>query len=104
MAVQAAKNAGVSIYLGMWVDRPDTFDLEMKALQNLLDNSDLSGVEAIIVGSEVLYRKDTDAATFIDYIKKVKELVGPKGIQVTSADVYYELTGDLIAELDFVMM
>lgn len=92
------------IYLGMWIDRPDTFTNEMNALKQILATNNLSNVDAIIVGSEVLYRKDTDPNTFANYISQVKSLVAPKGINVTVADVYYTFTDVVVKELDFVMM
>ncbi|KAL0074702.1 glycoside hydrolase family 17 protein [Phycomyces blakesleeanus] len=104
LALQATQELGMQLYLGMWVDRPDTFDNEMKALDNIASKYGFSNVDAIIVGSEVLYRNDTDSASLANYIKKVKDTIGPKGVKVTTADVYYELPPDVVQELDFVMM
>ncbi|KAI9021410.1 glycoside hydrolase superfamily [Phycomyces nitens] len=104
LALQATQELGMQLYLGMWVDRPDTFDNEMNALNNIASKYGFKNVDAIIVGSEVLYRNDTDAASLANYIKKVKDIVGPKGVNVTTADVYYKLPPNVIQELDFVMM
>ena len=92
------------IYLGMWIDRPDTFDSEIGALTRLVNNKSLTNVEAIIVGSEVLYRNDAQPDIFANYIKKVKDLVRPLNIQVTTADVYYKLLPVVVEQVDFVMM
>ncbi|KAG2200354.1 hypothetical protein INT47_002268 [Mucor saturninus] len=105
LALQAANELGMNIYLGMWIDTPATFEAEMAALTNVMQSgASFDKVDAIIVGSEVLYRKDTDENTLADYIKKVGQLVRPKGIQVTTADVYYEFPPVVVAELDFLMM
>ncbi|CAO3621962.1 unnamed protein product [Cunninghamella echinulata] len=104
LALEAAHSTGMNIYLGMWVDRPDTFQNELKALKNLLANHDLKNVEAIIVGSEVLYRKDTPPSDLANYIKQIKSIVGPHGVSVTTADVFYTFTPDVIDAVDFVMM
>ncbi|CEP18951.1 hypothetical protein [Parasitella parasitica] len=107
LALQAANELGMNIYLGMWIDRPDTFDAEMAALKAILANSQqesLNKVDALIVGSEVLYRKDTDANSLANYIGTVRNLVKPKGISVTTADVYYEFPPVVVENLDFLMM
>ncbi|KAI8637954.1 glycoside hydrolase superfamily [Parasitella parasitica] len=107
LALQAANELGMNIYLGMWIDRPDTFDAEMAALKNILANTQqesLDKVDALIVGSEVLYRKDTDANSLANYISTVRDLVKPKGISVTTADVYYEFPPVVVEKLDFLMM
>ncbi|KAI7898967.1 glycoside hydrolase superfamily [Cokeromyces recurvatus] len=88
----SANELGMYTYLSMWIDSPDTFNQEMNALKNILDNSDyqpLTNVDALIVGSEVLYRNDTDPDTLANYIHT--------GIQVTTADVYYTFPPVIIA-------
>ncbi|KAI8972513.1 glycoside hydrolase superfamily [Pilobolus umbonatus] len=104
LALQASQSLGMRIYLGMWIDRPDTFDAEMNALKTIVENDDLSNVDAIIVGSEVLYRGDTDENTLANYIAEVKKLVGSKGVPVTSSDVYYKIPPVVVDQVDFVMM
>lgn len=105
LALQAANELGMNIYLGMWIDTQATFDAEMAALTSLIGSGQsFSKVDAVIVGSEVLYRKDTDEQSFANYIQKVGQMVRPKGIKVTSADVYYEFPPVVVAQLDFLMM
>lgn len=104
LALEAAHATGMNIYLGSWIDRPDTFQSEMQALKNILANHDLSKVDAIIVGSEVLYRKDASPHDLANYIKQIKSIVGPHGVSVTTADVYYTFTPEVIDAVDFVMM
>ena len=107
LALQAANELGMNIYLGMWIDRPDTFNSEIAALEAILANSQqeaLDKVDAIIVGSEVLYREDTDENTLANWIGAVGDLVKPKGISVTTADVYYKFPPVVVEKLDFLMM
>lgn len=104
LALQATQDLGMRIYLGMWIDRPDTFDKEMNALKNILANNDVSNVDGLIVGSEVLYRGDTDPQSLANYIKQVKELAAPHGIKVATADVYYKFPSVVVEQLDFLMM
>ncbi|KAI9256362.1 glycoside hydrolase superfamily [Helicostylum pulchrum] len=105
LALQAANELGMDIYLGMWIDSAATFDAELAALDKLVhNNQNFERVKAVIAGSEVLYRKNTDADTLAAYIHKVGLLARPKGIKVTTADVYYEFPPVVVAELDFLMM
>ncbi|KAI9475548.1 MAG: glycoside hydrolase superfamily [Benjaminiella poitrasii] len=105
LALQAANQLDMNIYLGMWIDRPETFDAEMYALQTLLgQNHSFEKVDAIIVGSEVLYRNDTDANSLANYIGLVHDLASPKGIAVTTADVYYKFPPVIVNKIDFLMI
>jgi glucan 1,3-beta-glucosidase len=105
LALQAANDLGMHIYLGMWVDSADTFNTEMAALKNLLASGlSLSNVDAIIVGSEVLYRGDMGSAELVNYIKQVGDAVRPKGVKVTTADVYYMFPPEVVEQLDFLVM
>jgi glucan 1,3-beta-glucosidase len=105
LALQAANELNMDIYLGMWIDTPATFQAEMAALTSVIQSgASFANVDAIIVGSEVLYRKDTDAAALADYIHKVGVMARPKGIKITTADVYYMFPPNVVAELDFLMM
>ncbi|KAF7728022.1 hypothetical protein EC973_006787 [Apophysomyces ossiformis] len=104
LALQATQALGMRMYLGMWIDRPDTFQQELDALNAILAKHDLSNVDGIVVGSEVLYRNDADVASLVDYINKVKTLVKPKGIKVTTADVYYKFPPEVVQAVDFITM
>ena len=102
--MQATQELGMELHLGMWLDRQDTFDLEIQALKDLLAKYDLSNVNSIIAGSEVLYREDTDENTLTNWIKEVKQLVEPKGTPVTNAETYNKLSPEVISAVDFVSM
>lgn len=106
LALQAANQLGMNIYLGMWIDRPDTFTNEMNALLSIVNNNQLSleKVDGLIVGSEVLYRKDTDENSLANYLADVRKLLQGKNIPITTADVYYEFPPVVVEQLDFLMM
>ncbi|KAG1470348.1 hypothetical protein G6F56_002738 [Rhizopus delemar] len=104
LALEAVNALDMHLYLGMWIDRPDTFTSEMDAMTKIMQSGQsLDKVDAVIVGSEVLYRQDTDANSLADYLSKVRALVSPQ-IQVTNADVYYEFPPVVVEQLDFLMM
>lgn len=103
-ALQASQENKLRIYLGMWVDKTDSFEKEYEALETLVSSNSLYNVEAIIVGSEVMYREDMVSNELVKRITKVKNLVGPKGVKVTTSEVYYKLYPDIVDAVDFLMM
>ncbi|KAI8337147.1 glycoside hydrolase superfamily [Chlamydoabsidia padenii] len=105
LALEAANTVGMNIYLGMWVDRPETFDSEFAALKKMVTNGEnFSNVDAIIVGSEVIYRKDATPDMLANYIRQVRELVNPLGIKVTTSEVFYDFSPPIVEAADFLMM
>lgn len=103
-ALQASQENKLRIYLGMWVDKTDSYEKEYEALETLVSSNSLYNVEAIIVGSEVMYREDMLSDELVKRITKVKDLVGPKGVKVTTSEVYYKLYPDIVDAVDFLMM
>ncbi|KAI7888732.1 glycoside hydrolase superfamily [Mucor mucedo] len=105
LALKASQATKLRLYLGMWVDKSDSFDREFSALKTIAESNRFYNVEAIIVGSEVMYRGDLEPNELVDRIEKVKSLVSPLGqTKVTTADVYYKFTPEIINAVDFVMM
>ncbi|KAI8889591.1 glycoside hydrolase family 17 protein [Backusella circina FSU 941] len=101
LAITAAENVGLRLYLGMWVDRYGTFDQEFAALENIQDRLD-QVIEGVIVGSEVNYRGDVPPAILASYIKRVKQMV--QDVKVTTSDVYYKFAPEVVREVDYLMM
>ncbi|CEP08397.1 hypothetical protein [Parasitella parasitica] len=104
LALQASQENKLKIYLGMWIDKTDSFEKEYMALQRLASVNSFYNVEAIIVGSEVMYREDMSSDELVKRINKVKNLVGPKGVKVTTSEVYYKYHSDIVDAVDFLMM
>lgn len=89
----------------MWVNTPQTFESEFNALKALVNSgAHLGNVDAIIVGSEVVYRKDADATTLAGYIKRVRGLVNPLGVKVTTSEVFYNFLPPIVEAVDLLMM
>ncbi|CAO3579357.1 unnamed protein product [Absidia cylindrospora] len=105
LALKASQTVGMNIYLGMWVDTPQTFESEFNALKGIVQSgASLGNVDAIIVGSEVVYRKEADATTLAGYIKRVRDLVHPLGVKVTTSEVYYDFSPPIVEAVDLLMM
>lgn len=105
LALEAAHTVGMNIYLGMWVDRPDTFDSEFGALKALVaSGASFSNVDAVIVGSEVIYRKEATPEMLASYIRQVRDLMNPLGVKVTTSEVFYDFSPPIVEAADFLMM
>jgi glucan 1,3-beta-glucosidase len=104
LALKASQANGMKVYLGMWVDKTDSFNQELAALNQLVSSNSFYNVEAIIVGSEVMYRGDLEPSELVHHIEDVKRLVKPKGVQVTTSEVYYKFNPDVVDAVDFLMM
>ncbi|EIE75827.1 hypothetical protein RO3G_00531 [Rhizopus delemar RA 99-880] len=90
--------------MGMWIDKTDSFLQELVSLKKLVSDYNVQNIEAIIVGSEVIYRGDVSSDQLTEYINQVKEVVHPLGIQVTTSDVYYKFEPNVVSAVDFIMM
>jgi exo-beta-1,3-glucanase (GH17 family) len=98
---QFARQYGVDMMMGAWMG--DGHPENLIEIQTLIDaarqNSDV--VKRVIVGNEVLLRKDMDIDTLIGYIRQVKQAVPQP---VTYADVWssYMQYPQLFNEVDFI--
>jgi glucan 1,3-beta-glucosidase len=106
LALRAANELDMNIYLGLWLNNQQSvFNDELNALKAILNSGEsLAKVDAVIAGSEVLYRNELDADTLTNYISQIGQALKPKGVAVTYSDVYYKLPPQVVQQLDFVMM
>ncbi|KAF9889759.1 glycoside hydrolase 3 protein [Aspergillus nanangensis] len=69
--IPAAKDKGFKVVLGVWPDYQESFDDDVNALsKSVPGNEDV--IEAITVGSEVLYRKSLTAQKLLERIETVQ--------------------------------
>jgi exo-beta-1,3-glucanase (GH17 family) len=80
-AVPAALNTGTSILVGVWTEDSAHYAAEKQALIDAIDAHGHDWILAISVGSEDLYRKDTDANTLAQQIYDVRGMVRAMGVQ-----------------------
>ncbi|XHG06744.1 hypothetical protein AWENTII_009925 [Aspergillus wentii] len=70
--IPAAKSKGFKVVLAVWPDTTDAFNADFEALKSSVPgNEDV--VEAITVGSEVLYRGNMKAPDLLNRINQVKK-------------------------------
>ncbi|KAH7468438.1 hypothetical protein PRIC2_009977 [Phytophthora ramorum] len=110
--VPAAINAGLTVSLGLWVSDDDAvFEAEFAYLQTLLQqNSGIFSDGSIVdihVGSEAIYRKDVTAQKNIEFMNRVKALLGANSlasVNVTIAEIgdVYLAHPEITDAVDFV--
>lgn len=74
-AVPAAIATKVTLLVGIWTEDDTHYAAEKAALENAIKQHGDSWVFAISVGSEDLYRKDTDATTLANKINEVRTMI-----------------------------
>ena len=79
-AVPAALNTGVQILVGVWAEDAAHYNAEKAALEAAINAHGSDWIIAISVGSEDLYRGDTDASTLAQQIYDVRGMVRAMGV------------------------
>lgn len=82
-----AKEYGMTTLVGAWLGEDEAKNHE--EIDNLIKLANKGLVDIAAVGNEVLYRKDMDEDTLIEYIKKVRKAI-PADVPVGYVDAYYE--------------
>lgn len=108
MVMQAAKELGMSVFLGLWVsDNPEVYQMEKQALIEVLNEGFEPGfVQGVAVGSEAVYRNETTPTKNIQLMNEIAAIVEDYGhteIPVTLAeigDIYLQYPNTLIAGVD----
>ncbi|PPJ51976.1 hypothetical protein CBER1_10699 [Cercospora berteroae] len=80
-AVPAAQNTGTQILVGVWTEDAAHFGAEKAALESAINTFGYDWILAISVGSEDLYRGDTDANTLAQQIYDVRGMVRAMGVE-----------------------
>ena len=80
-AVPAAKNTGTGILVGVWAEDSAHFEKEKQALLDAISAHGTDWIIAISVGSEDLYRKDSNPNTLANRIYDVRGMVRSVGVQ-----------------------
>lgn len=112
LAVPAAKDAGVQLLVGIWTEDDAHYSAEKAALEAAITKYGVSWISAVSVGSEDLYRGDTNAGRLAEQVYDVRGMIsqdkyGGKGIWVGHVDTYNAWnasSADLIKAVDFVGM
>ena len=96
----------MKVWLGVWLgNNATTNDRQLKAMYSLLDKKGATPFAGVIVGNEVLFRKDLTESALTDVLKEVKSNLTAKNInlQVATSDLGTDWTQSLADSVDIVM-
>jgi exo-beta-1,3-glucanase (GH17 family) len=99
---QYAQKYGLPVAAGAWLG-PDLAENEKQITCLINATKEYSTIQSVIVGSEVLLRKDLTEAQLLDYIRRVKAQVN---VPVTTADIWVTLENHpaLIQASDYILI
>ncbi len=99
-----AQAAGLEVWMGAWIGKDDNANrAQVNALIQLAKGGN-PAIKGLIVGNEVLLRKDVTKERLVEFLRQVKD--AGTGIPVTTADIYQrigEFSADLAPVVDVVM-
>ena len=96
----------IKVWLGVWIDNNDTTNTrQLEQLYKILDNYDAKPFLGVIVGNEVLYRKDKSETELAAIIDDVRSNLTSRSISipVASSDLGDNWTAELASKVDYVM-
>lgn len=99
-------NGTVKVWLGVWQDSNSTTNTrQLEQLYNIFDEHGSESFVGVIVGNEVLYRKDMTATELVSVIQDVKHNMTSRGIDlpIASSDLGDNWTSELANAVDYVM-
>lgn len=112
MVLDVAKEIGLQVWLGLWVDKEKKIWLEeISAFEDLVIRRlvNPSVVLGVTVGSEALLRKDATLAELMEYLSSVRLTLATHGaanlpVSIVEISYYYGLYTDLRDSVDFLYM
>ncbi|TGO37735.1 hypothetical protein BHYA_0090g00250 [Botrytis hyacinthi] len=99
-------NGTVKVWLGVWQDSNTTTNTrQLEQLYKIFDQHGSASFVGVIVGNEVLYRKDMTASELTSIIQDVKSNMTTRGIDlpIASSDLGDNWTAELANAVDYVM-
>jgi exo-beta-1,3-glucanase (GH17 family) len=96
----------MKIWLGVWLDSNDTTtDRQIKQTWDILDDYGCDYFKGIIIGNEVLYRKDLTATQLLGHITDFRKNITDHKckLPVAMADLGDNWTADMATKVDIVM-
>jgi glucan 1,3-beta-glucosidase len=112
LVLDVAKEIGMQVWLGLWVDDDETIYLEeISAFEDLISRGliDTSTVLGVTVGSEVLLRNDATLDQLLEYVTQVRIALSASGgsnlpVSITEISYYYRRNQLLREQVDALYM
>jgi exo-beta-1,3-glucanase (GH17 family) len=97
-----AHELGLKVAAGAWLS--ENLSANEEQISNLINVAQAGEADMLIVGSEVMLRRDVSEEELVGYINRVREAL--PGIPVTTADIYGELLAHpaVMAAVDVVLV
>ena len=105
-AIDRLELKDMKIWLGVWIDSNDTTtERQLSQLYEILDLHAEDKFKGVIVGNEVLFRKDITELQLIQHLKDVKSNLTSRGINlpVATSDLGDNWTAQLANQVEVVM-
>lgn len=105
-AIDRLKLTDMKVWLGVWLGNNDTTNSRQIAqMWDILDHNDAKVFKGVIIGNEVLYRKDLSETELLKVINDVKTNLTSKSIDlpVATSDLGDNWTADMASKVDIVM-
>lgn len=105
-AIDRLELPDMKVWLGVWIgDNETTNARQLDQLWNIVDSYDAARFKGVIVGNEVLFRKDITEPELATIIRSVKQNLTERGIAlpIATSDLGDNWTADLAGEVDIVM-
>ena len=103
---QLGLNGTIKVWMGVWQDGNATTNArQLSQMYDIFSKHGSASFVGVIVGNEVLYRKDMTASQLGEVISGVKSNLTSMGISlpVASSDLGDDWTAQLVSEVDYVM-
>ncbi|KIW04523.1 hypothetical protein, variant [Verruconis gallopava] len=105
-AIDRLQLTDMKIWLGVWLDNNDTTNTrQINQMWSVLDQYGPDNMKGVVVGNEVLFRKDLTAAQLGTYLSQTKANLTARNINlpVATSDLGDNWTAELASEVDVVM-
>lgn len=105
-AIDRLQLTDMKVWLGVWLGNNDTTNTrQMAQMWKILDTNGSAPFKGVIIGNEVLYRKDLTLTQLSTILKDVKSNFTAKNIDlpVATSDLGDNWTAELVADVDIVM-
>jgi exo-beta-1,3-glucanase (GH17 family) len=105
-AIDRLELTDMKVWLGVWIgDNQTTNDRQLSQLWKIFDDHKADKFKGVIVGNEVLFRKDVTETELATIIKDVKQNLTDRAISIpiATSDLGDNWTADLASEVDIVM-